>query len=339
MKLERSVILAIVVLVAIAAAASGYYGYGVWKEHQPLKVESGDFVEIYYIGYLENGSIFDSSFGNDNITVDTPFNESKNLTSLKAYIGSGTPSKYPTGWEPRNYSVIKGLWEGMLGMKEGDEKTLVIPPEEAYGMPAEAGVIFTSNFTGVDQKFMITEVNLTNDTISLKWMPEIGKNFTMPMYWSSGYLPNPYWVWKNATEVISFNDTNATIKTTPNKLDNLTLYPFWENDTTASFDNSTISLTTTPEIGSNFTYYGYTYTVENVTEDKINISIIYGNKTYYQEVNKTLTFNRTLSITRLFNNIPGDYLKKELNREGYSFDKLAGKTLYYKIKIVHIYRV
>lgn len=61
MKLEKSVIVAIIALVLLAGAASGYYGYEIWKEHQPLKVEKGDFVEFYYIGYFENGSIFDSS--------------------------------------------------------------------------------------------------------------------------------------------------------------------------------------------------------------------------------------------------------------------------------------
>lgn len=340
MKLEKSVILAIVVLVAIAAAASGYYGYEMWKEKQPLKVEKGDFAEIYYIGYLENGSIFDSSFGDENITKDTPFDESNySLTPLKVYVSDGAPSKYPDGWIAGNYNVVKGLWEGMIGMGEGDEKTLAIPPENAYGMPVKEGVVFLTNFTGVPLKFMITAVNMTNVTLNMKWMPEIGENFTMPMYWYGSYLPYPYWVWKNATQVISFNETNATIDTIPNKLDNLTLYPFWENKTTASFNNTTISLITTPDIGSNFTYYGYTYTVENVTDDKINISITYGNKTYYQEVNKTLTFNRTFSVTRIFDDIPGDYLKKDLENDGYSFNELAGKTLYYKIKVLHIYKV
>lgn len=340
MKLEKPVILAMAVLVAVAASASGYYGYEIWKEKQPPKVEEGDFAEIYYIGYLENGSIFDSSFGDENITESTPFDEGNySLTPLKVYVGDGAPSSYPEGWTAGNYNVVEGLWEGMLGMGEGDERTLVIPPEKAYGMPVEEGITFLTNFTGVPMKFMVTGVNMTNVTLDLKWMPEIGKNFTMPMYWYGSYLPYPYWVWENATEVVSFNETNATIKTTPNKLDNLTLYPFWENKTTASFNNTTISLITTPDIGSNFSYYGYTYTVENVTENSINISITYGNKTYYQEVNKTLSFNRTLSITRVFDSIPGDYLKKDLNSDGYSFDKLAGKTLHYKIKVLHIYKI
>ncbi|MEA2055141.1 MAG: FKBP-type peptidyl-prolyl cis-trans isomerase [Candidatus Thermoplasmatota archaeon] len=339
MKLERPVILAIVILVAIAAAAGGYYGYELWKEKQPLKVEKGDFVEIYYIGYFENGSIFDSSFSDENITKDTPFNESMGLAPLRAYIGDGVPSSYPEGWGAGNYNVIEGLWEGMLKMKEGDEKKLSIRPEKAYGLPVQEGITFFSDFTGVRLNFMIIDINSTNGTISLKWMPEIGEKFTMPMYWADGYIEYPYWIWENATEVISFNNTTATIKTTPNKMDDLTLFPFWENATEASFNDISVSLTTNPEIGSSFTYYGYTYNVEDVTEDKINISIVYGNETYYQEVDKTVVFNRTLNVTRIFGEIPEDYLKKDLKNEGYTSDEMAGETLYYKIKVNHIYKL
>ncbi len=340
MRLERPVILAIIALVAVAAAASGYYGYEMWKEKQPLQVGKGAFAELYYIGYLENGSIFDSSFVDANITIDTPFNASNyTLSSFRLYVEDDSPSEYPDGWNAGNYNVIEGLWKGIIGMKESDEKTLTIPPEKAYGMPVETGITFLSDFTDIEQKFFITAVNLTDVTLDLKWIPELGEKFTMPMYWSGGYLSNPYWVLENATEVISFNETNATIKTTPNKLDSLTLYPFWEGYTTASFNDTTISLITTPEIGSDFSYYGYTYIVENVTDDKINISITYENETYYQEVNKTLTFDRTFNITRMFDKIPGDYLQEDLNNGGYSFNELAGKTLYYKIKLNHIYKV
>jgi len=350
MKLERSVIVAIVALVILAGAASGYYGYGIWKENQPLKVEKGDFVEFYYIGYFENGTVFDSSFGNENITKDTPFDEANySLTSIKGYIGDGTILKYPEGWdysslgriEGERVSKIKGLWEGMKGMKEGDEKVIgPIPPEKAYGLPVKKGVNFSSDFMGPDLNFMVTGVDMSNLTISFKWMPEIGEKFTVPAYqWGSQVLLYPYWLWENATEVISFNETNATLKTTPNKLHGITLYPFWENATEASFNDTTITLITNPEVGSNFTYYGYTYTVENITGDKINVSVSYGNETQYVNVDKTLTFNRTFNVTRIFDELPQDYLKEDLESSGYSFSSMAGKTIYFKVKLLHIYRV
>ena len=350
MKLDRSVIIAIVALVIIAGAASGYYGYNIWKENQPLKVEKGDFVEFYYIGYFENGTVFNSSFSGGNITKDTPFDESNySLVPMKGYIGDGVISKYPEGWDYSKLgkiaglrlSKIKGLWEGMTGMKEGEEKTIgPIPPEKAYGLPVEEGVIFSSNFMGPKLNFMITYVDPTNLTISFKWVPEIGEKFTVPMYqWGSQVILFPYWLWENATEVISFNETNATLKTTPNKLHNITLYPFWENVTDVTFNETSITLTTNPKVGSNFTYYGYTYTVENVTDDTINISVTSGNETQYVDVEKNLTFNRTFNVTRMFEEIPQDYLKDDLEASGYTFSPMAGKTVYFKVKVLHIYRV
>jgi FKBP-type peptidyl-prolyl cis-trans isomerase 2 len=351
MKLEKSVIVAIIALVLLAGAASGYYGYEIWKEHQPLKVEKGDFVEFYYIGYFENGSIFDSSFGSgDNITKDTSFDETNySLTSMKGYIGDTPASKYPEGWdysslgriEGRRVSQIKGLLEGMKGMGEGDEKIIgPIPPEEAYGLPVKKGVNFSSDFMGPNLKFMITDVDPENMTIDFKWMPEIGEKFTVPAYqWGSNTILFPYWLWENATEVISFNETNATLKTTPNELHGITLYPFWENATEASFNDTTITLVTNPKVGSNFTYYGYVYTVENVTDDKINVSVTYGNETQYVEIDKTLSFNRTFNVTRIFDDIPQDYLKEDLEANGYTFSSMAGKTVYFKVKLIKIYRV
>jgi len=90
---------------------------------------------------------------------------------------------------------------------------------------------------------------------------------------------------------------------------------------------------------SNFTYYGYTYTVENVTDDTINISVTSGNETQYVDVEKNLTFNRTFNVTRMFEEIPQDYLKDDLEASGYTFSPMAGKTVYFKVKVLHIYRV
>ena len=68
------------------------------------QAKSGDTVRVHYSGFLMDGTIFDSSLEGD------PFE----LT-----LGDG--------------SVIPGFEAGLMGMAEGDEKTLAIPPEHAYG--------------------------------------------------------------------------------------------------------------------------------------------------------------------------------------------------------------
>jgi len=69
-----------------------------------VQAKSGDTVRIHYSGFLMDGTIFDSSL-------------------------EGEPFEFTLG----DGSVIPGFDDGLLGMAEGDEKTLAIPPERAYG--------------------------------------------------------------------------------------------------------------------------------------------------------------------------------------------------------------
>jgi len=83
-----------------------------------LQVETGDLVKISYVGKFEDGEVFDTSIEEiakeNNIYV--PEREYAPI-SIIAGIGQ----------------VIEGLDKALMGMKIGDEKKVVIPPEEAYG--------------------------------------------------------------------------------------------------------------------------------------------------------------------------------------------------------------
>ena len=68
-------------------------------------IKKGDKVKVEYIGSLEDGTIFDSS--------------EKHNTPLEFVVGAG--------------QLIKGFDSAVVGMKEGEEKEITIPPEEAYG--------------------------------------------------------------------------------------------------------------------------------------------------------------------------------------------------------------
>lgn len=67
--------------------------------------KTGDTVSIHYTGTLEDGTVFDSSVERE---------------PLQFELGSG--------------QVIKGFDSGITGMSVGEKKSLVIPPEEAYGL-------------------------------------------------------------------------------------------------------------------------------------------------------------------------------------------------------------
>jgi peptidylprolyl isomerase len=64
----------------------------------------GDTVKVHYTGRLKDGTQFDSSEGNDPLEFD---------------LGAG--------------QVIEGFEEAIIGMKEGDKKTVEIPVDKAYG--------------------------------------------------------------------------------------------------------------------------------------------------------------------------------------------------------------
>lgn len=68
------------------------------------EVREGDRVKIHYTGRLPDGRVFDSSEGRD-------------------------PLEFTAGGR----EVIPGVSEAVVGMKEGEAKTVTVPPEKGYG--------------------------------------------------------------------------------------------------------------------------------------------------------------------------------------------------------------
>ncbi len=334
----------IIALVVILAVAGGIYAY---ENMQESVLKEGDFAEIYYIGYLENGSVFASSF-EGNVSYDTPFDSSKyNLTPLRIYLGKGLPSKLPEGWEYGDIGFIKGLrvseipglYEALKGMKKGDEKVINLTAAEAFGKVVVNGTKFNSSLIlGFMAPYEVIDVK--GVTVEVRWNPEKGEIITMPQYWNDIPVQQPYWIWENATEVVSFNDTHVVLKTTPNKLENITLYPWWPNASYAGYNDTTIWITTEPPLG-NFTISAYGYTINarvvEVTDTTIKIEYYAGNQTIEDEVNKTIYFDRQIEMPRVFT-LQKIYLEDELKQYGYSFHPLAGENVIFRVKLLKIYK-
>ena len=75
------------------------------KEGTGKPVETGNIVTVHYVGTFEDGQEFDAS--------------KRRGEPLTFKVGAG--------------NVIRGWEEGLLGMKVGGERALIIPPELAYG--------------------------------------------------------------------------------------------------------------------------------------------------------------------------------------------------------------
>lgn len=84
------------------------------------EAKNGDMLTVHYEGKLDDGTVFDSSYGREPFTLT---------------LGRG--------------DVIRGWELGLLGMKAGGKRQLTIPPELGYGpngygpIPPNATLHFT----------------------------------------------------------------------------------------------------------------------------------------------------------------------------------------------------
>ncbi len=120
-----------------------------------MQVKKGDLVKVHYTGKFESGEVFDSSYNR---------NEPLGFT-----VGSG--------------QMIQGFDEAVMGMALGEEKTVTLPPEKAYGvshpeyifpvektqlppdMPMELGIELMANIQGQDVP--VTVIEITENTVKL----------------------------------------------------------------------------------------------------------------------------------------------------------------------------
>jgi len=86
--------------------------YRIFKEGTGPKPEKGDKVKVHYTGKLTDGTVFDSS---------------KERGPFEFKVGTG--------------QVIRGWDEGVVDMKVGEVRELVIPPDLGYGSRGAGNLI------------------------------------------------------------------------------------------------------------------------------------------------------------------------------------------------------
>jgi len=379
MQSEKVAIIALTIIIVGALSAYLFATYGedifdnLFVEDEKTEPEMGaialgDCADVNYIGkYASNGTVFDSSYEDAENKI--------NGTPLKMFISTNSSEISP---KSDYIGIIEGLAEGLVGLKENDTATIgPIPPEKAYGASKLGiGDTFSTINLALEMNQTVEVTDLDSDSISLKWinLENLGK-FTMPQMILKNLssmdqnemiiFPPPYSIWENSTEIISITDETVTVKTTPTKNESLSeiLEPIqygiadvifiFPDATTASWDETTITITSSPEIGKSYLYsqdtgYGYainmTFTIESIVNDTINISVMYegSDEKMYQDVNSTIEFNRTFTMPRLYNNIPLMYQEylfaEDVQREGYSLHELAGESLIFDVEIVKVYK-
>ena len=147
-------------------------------------------VWIDYTVRVENGSVYDT-------TLES--------VAREAGIYRSTITYEPTNFTLGNGSVIDGLDEAVLGMRVGEEKNVIIPPDKAYGaydptltdavprihslqrveavpmaefLQAFPGFNFTGSGTVVVGSWNATILAATNDSVMLRHDPQINQTLT-----------------------------------------------------------------------------------------------------------------------------------------------------------------
>ena len=89
----------LVIAVILVAVVAGYFVFA-----NRTIAKAGDTVDVYYTGKLDNGTVFESNI---------------NTTPIEFTLGSGT--------------MIPGFDKAVTGMAVGEEKTVTLSADDAYG--------------------------------------------------------------------------------------------------------------------------------------------------------------------------------------------------------------
>jgi len=83
------------------------------------KVESRDTVKFSYIGRFESGAVFDTS--DEEIAKEAGiYSDERPYEPITVEVGGG--------------KIIRGIDEALIGMEEGEEKEVIVSPEDGYGL-------------------------------------------------------------------------------------------------------------------------------------------------------------------------------------------------------------
>jgi len=361
--MQKEKISAIILVVIVVVALFAYIGtkedlfknlFGPEPE-EVLTVELGDCVDLYYIGKLANGTIFDSSY-------EDPENKI-NGTLLNVYVTKDSTASSPSGYEEYMAGMIEGFIDGMIGLKEGQAVTIgPILPEKAYGKAPEIDDELIFSYPGSpDQVLVIKDIkeNIMMPSDFIDYFGDANTTiFVLRNKIEQGEKITLYATWENATEYIFVNETTAYLYTTPpdDKMSNFTWFnatlgiPYWENASSiASINDTTIVVQHNPHQGDTVqdTYFT-TYTVLNLSLDKINCSYqnpYTGNTSFilFDRVEK-IQRNETLNLTIEYPLEVLEYFISQAIYYGidveYSFglSDLAGETLYFDVVIEKVYK-
>ncbi|MDF1557634.1 MAG: FKBP-type peptidyl-prolyl cis-trans isomerase [ANME-2 cluster archaeon] len=258
-------------------------------------VEVGDIVSIEYTGKFLDGEVFDTS--DPEIAIGAGLYEpGRPYRPLVFTVGSGM--------------MIEGMDIGVLGMHEGESRTLTIPPEKAYGQadPAAIQVIPLIDDYPLEEMFpSVTEMSGIQFTMSFGSDYEVGDSVQLP-----GSTIN--------LTIINMDDT-VNLSIALDVGDSFTSEDRPWNETVVAANSTYITIRHQVEVGDVYTLQGapWNSTIIDVTD-----------------TNMTVRHNPIPDTTVQTAYGP---IQIHFNEDGITLDQnsfLAGKTLVFDVEIVSI---
>ncbi len=120
-KIKRVIIMLLLGVFIVGISISGCINNSTENtDKSQLTVKYGDIVTVDYIGMYKNGTVFDTSI--ESVAKKNGiYNPQRDYKPITFKVGDG--------------KLIKGFEEGVIGMKKGESKIIVIPPDKGYGYP------------------------------------------------------------------------------------------------------------------------------------------------------------------------------------------------------------
>lgn len=213
-------------------------------------VKASDIVSANYVVKLEDGTIYDTSY-EDLAKENGVYNPNRHYGPINFTVGAGT--------------MITGLDEAVVGMHEGETKTLVIPPEKAYGPVNESLIEHLPIVEEMPYKYSFSKRLTASLSDFEQWF---GKNHTVG---ESLFVPSACY---NVT-VISMNDTHVDISYDLQDGDVFRSSLGNWNLTVLEVDEENITVIPDFAVGDTIQIYKYfwnsTVTGINVTDDVVTI--------------------------------------------------------------------
>ncbi len=202
----KKILAVVIAAIVVCGALIGYVLYsqaGASKAQSSSAIVAGDTVEMNYIGSFEDGRVFDTSL------YSVAINNSTYPKSLTFSMRSSSQYE-PFNMTAGNYGsggTIKGFALGVLGLREGDKSTIVVPPGEGYAVNANL-----TRWQTLDQDLSAVEVFTYSE------FTNFFKTTPVPM----AILHHYFWTWD--VQVVEVFAGTVTIRSMPTVGE--VVYPF-----------------------------------------------------------------------------------------------------------------